>query len=85
MPHCDFENGAIKAERLRRLILNQSMQTQNTPLRCCFGVAEFPRLSEDTDSLLDAAKAACDQVLTSGKNKVCLYTQKEGFEPDFQV
>jgi len=83
LPHCRYEDGAIKAENLRRQIVTQGIQTQSAPLRLCFGVSEFPRLSVDSDSLIEDAKKACAQVYTSGKNKVCLYYQDETFQPEF--
>ncbi|MCJ8275517.1 MAG: diguanylate cyclase [Bdellovibrionales bacterium] len=85
LPHCDYENAAIKAERMRRIVLNLGMKTQNTPLRLCFGVCEYPRLSPDSDSLLMDVERACEQVLASGNNKVCLFTAPAGFEPEFQI
>ena len=83
LPHCRYEDAAIKAETLRRLIVAKGLKSQNTPLRLCFGVSEYPSLSIDSDSLIADAKKACTQVMVSGKNKVCLYTQEEGFEPEF--
>ena len=85
MPHCDYESAAIKAERIRRMILNRGMKTQNTPLRLCFGVTEYPRLSPDSDQMLLDAEKACQQVLASGNNKVCLYTAPQGYEPEFNI
>ncbi|MCB0377042.1 MAG: diguanylate cyclase [Bdellovibrionales bacterium] len=85
LPHCDFEGAAIKAERLRRMILKRGMETQNTPLRLCFGVTEYPRLSSDSDQMMMDSKAACDQVLASGNNKVCLFAPPPGFEPEFTL
>ena len=69
LPHCSYENGAIKAEMIRRELL----KTQMPPLRLCFGVNEFPSFCSDSDSLLEGAKQACQQVIVSGENKVCLY------------
>lgn len=83
MPHCSYESAAIKAETIRRQLVARGLKTQNTPLRLCFGVSEFPSLSADSDSLFVDSKKACSQVLVSGKNKVCLYTKPEGFTPEF--
>lgn len=83
MPHCAYEDAAIKAESIRRKIVARGLRTQNTPLRLCFGVSEFPSLSEDSDALMQDAEQACNQVFTSGKNKVCLYTAKESHQPEF--
>jgi|GEM_PF-1818223 len=85
LPHCDATSGAMKAERLRRALMAESLETQNPAVRLCFGVSEFPGLCQGSDELLESAKLACDQVLASGKNKVCLFTQSETFEPEFQV
>lgn len=84
LPHCQYEDSAIKAETLRRQIVARGLKTQNTPLRLCFGVSEFPSLSADSDALIEDTKKACAQVLVSGKNKVCLYTAQEGFEPEYK-
>lgn len=85
LPHCDYENAAIKAERLRRHLVARGLKSQNTPLRLCFGVSEFPSLSPDSDSLLADARKACNQVIVSGKNKVCLYSAEEDFQPEFET
>jgi hypothetical protein len=85
LPHCSYEDGAIKAETLRRQIVARGIQKQTTPLRLCFGVSEFPRLSLDSDSLLEDSRKACAQVYSAGKNKVCLFTQPHDFEPEYNV
>lgn len=85
LPHCQYEDAAIKAETIRRQLVARGLKTQNTPLRLCFGVSEYPSLSQDSDALIEDAKKACAQVMVSGKNKVCLYSQSQGFEPEFQI
>ena len=85
LPHCSSQDAAIKAERIRRMVLHRGMTTQNTPLRICFGVTEFPSLSSDTDQMVMDVKAACDQVLASGNNKVCLFTAPADHEPEFTL
>ena len=84
LPHCRYEDAAIKAETIRRQLVARGLKTQNTPLRLCFGVSEYPSLSPDSDSMIEDAKRACRQVLASGKNKVCLYTTEEEFVPEFR-
>lgn len=83
LPHCRYADAAVKAETLRRRLVARGLKTQNTPLRLCSGVSEFPSLSQDSDSLITDAQKACSQVLVSGKNKVCLYSAVDGFEPEF--
>ncbi len=83
LPHCDYENAAIKAETIRRQLVARGLKNQNTPLRMCFGVSEFPNLSVDSDALFSDAQKACSQVVVSGKNKVCLFTAPQGFQPEF--
>ena len=85
MPHCTYEDAAIKAETVRRQLVAMGLKSQNTPLRLCFGVSEYPSLSLDSDSLIADTEKACQQVMVSGKNKVCLYTAEENHEPDFQL
>ena len=84
LPHCNYEDAAIKAETIRRQLVSRGLKSQNAPLRLCFGVSEYPSLSGDSDQLLEDAKKACSQVLVSGKNKVCLYTAEDQFEPEFR-
>ena len=84
LPHCRYEDAAIKAETIRRQLVARGLKTQNTPLRLCFGVSEYPSLSADSDAMIEDAKRACNQVLVSGKNKVCLYTTEEDFVPEFR-
>ncbi len=85
LPHCRYEDAAIKAETLRRQLVARGLKSQNTPLRLCFGVSEYPSLSPDSDSLIADAKKACSQVLVSGKNKVCLYSKPANHEPEFSL
>ena len=85
MPHCGFEDGAIKAETLRRNLVTRGLKTQNNPLRMCFGVSEFPSLSGGADDLLNDAEKACQQVLVSGKNKVCLYSEAPDHQREFKT
>ncbi len=85
LPHCRYEDAAIKAETIRRQLVARGLKTQNTPLRLCFGVSEYPSLSADSDSLITDAKNACSQVLVSGKNKVCLYTKSANHHPEFSL
>ncbi len=85
LPHCRYEDAAIKAETLRRQLVARGLKTQNTPLRLCFGVSEYPSLSGDSDALFEDAKQACSQVVVSGKNKVCLYSADDNFEPEFST
>ncbi len=84
LPHCSYEDAAIKAETIRRQLVALGLRSLNAPLRLCFGVSEYPSLSADSDQLLEDAKKACAQVLVSGKNKVCLFTAEEQFEPEFK-
>ena len=84
LPHCSFKEAAIKAEKIRRQLVTQSLKTKNSELRLCFGVSEFPRLSADPEALFCDAQKACSQVLDAGKNKVCLYSADRNFQPEFQ-
>ena len=81
LPHCSFEDAAIKAEKIRRQLMNRDLKENS---RLCFGVSEFPRLSANSDSLFWDARKACSQVLGAGKNRVCLYSADKGFQPEFQ-
>ncbi len=83
LPHCSSENAAIKAEKIRRQLL-QNLKTKIPSFRLCFGVSGFPLLSAGPEALLCDAQKACSQVLNAGKNKVCLYSADRGFQPEFQ-
>jgi diguanylate cyclase (GGDEF)-like protein len=85
LPHCSYEPAAIRAEKIRRKIVNQGLKGQAHPLRICIGVSSYPELSIDSIALTEDAYKACHQVMASGKNKVCLYTVEEPFEPEFRT
>ena len=85
LPHCAYEYATMKAEFLRRNFIHQSTEGQAPPVRLCLGVTEYPRLSANSDQILDHAKEACTQVLVSGQNKVCLHQAVSGYEPEWNL
>lgn len=85
LPHCSSENAAIKAERLRRLFFRLMEKQGQENFRIGLGVSSFPELSSGPDELIESAKASCYQVLEAGMNKVCLYTQEDHFQAEYQV
>ena len=89
LPHTDKERAMIKAERLRRMILNAKLPySEYQPLGCLsvsIGISEYPSLSWDAISLIQVADNALYQVKNSTKNKSCLGVLSKEFKPDFEI
>ena len=89
LPHTDKERAMIKAERLRRMILNAKLPYgEHQPLgylSISVGISEYPSLSGDATSLIQVADNALYQVKESTKNKSCLGVVSKEFKPDFEV
>ncbi len=89
LPHTDKKRAMIKAERLRRMILNAKLPYgEHQPLghlSVSIGISEYPSLSWDATSLIQVADNALYQVKQSTKNKSCLGVVSKEFTPDFEV
>jgi len=85
LPHCSSINAAIKAERLRRLFFKKMQDQQQEDFRIGIGVSSFPELATGPEDLVHSAKDACYQVLNANHNKVCLYTQDEEFQAEYEI
>jgi diguanylate cyclase (GGDEF)-like protein len=86
LPHTDRKGGAIKAERLRRVIESINFSTIHEDLKSVtisLGVSEYPGASHDAPQLLQSADSALYEVIRAGKNKVCVASPPPNFEPDF--
>jgi diguanylate cyclase (GGDEF)-like protein len=88
LPHTSRRGGAIKAERLRRIIQSADFSeavTQAPRLTMSLGVSEYPSLSSDADDLLRTSDDALFEVRKDGENRVCLASAPRTFSPDFPV
>ena len=89
LPHTDKERAMIKAERLRRTILNAKFPYSNEQplgyISISAGISEYPSICWDTTSLIQVADNALYQVKKSTKNRICLGVAPKGFQPDFKV
>ncbi|MBX7231765.1 MAG: GGDEF domain-containing protein [Bdellovibrionales bacterium] len=86
LPHTPIQGASTKAERLRRLIeaANFSKLLPKIPqLTISVGISEYPGNCRDGDELFSHADDALWQIKNKEKNKICLYSPKPGFEPDF--
>ena len=88
LPHTSHLGAAVKAERIRKMIeatkigLLERAHLSSPTLSC--GVAEYPTLSSDADSLVRAADEALYDVRGKGGNKTCLATtSRAGHSMDF--
>jgi diguanylate cyclase (GGDEF)-like protein len=88
LPHTGRRGGAIKAERLRRILQSADFSeaiVKAPKLTMSLGVSEYPSLSVDADDLLKSSDDALFQVRKSGENRVCVATTAKNFTPDFPV
>jgi diguanylate cyclase (GGDEF)-like protein len=88
LPHTGSRGGAIKAERLRRMVEAADFTKlfgSAVPITISLGVSEYPSVCHDADELLRSADDALFQVKDIGSNKVCLAPVPEGFVADFEV
>ena len=89
LPNTDKMGAAIRAEKLRRAVQNHKWPYgEKQPmgfLSISLGVSEYPSLARDAESLIKSADDALYQVKESTRNKVCLATAPEGFQPDYIV
>lgn len=85
LPDTNLAGGAVKAERLRRMIEagDFSRVLRFTPqLTISAGVSEYPSICRDVDELFETADEALLQVRAK-KNRVCLAQPPNSFTPDF--
>jgi diguanylate cyclase (GGDEF)-like protein len=85
LPDTNLAGGAIKAERLRRMIEGGdfSRVLQHTPqLTISAGVSEYPSVCRDVEELFERADEALVQVKAK-TNRVCLARPPNSFTPDF--
>ena len=85
LPHADERGAAARAERARRTIASLRIAGITGPVTVSIGVAVYPVMACDADSLLCVADEALAQATASGGNKICLSSAHDGFQPDFSV
>jgi diguanylate cyclase (GGDEF)-like protein len=87
LPHTGHLGGAVKAERLRRIIEATKVPLLESlglgPITVSCGVSEYPTTSGDADTLFRSADEAMHEVKRAGGNKVCLSSPPPGFQLDF--
>jgi diguanylate cyclase (GGDEF)-like protein len=87
LPHTGHSGGAVKAERLRRMIeatkfpLLEAQGLGALTVSC--GVSEYPSFSSDAESLIQSSFEGLEQVKSAGGNRVCLAAAPDGFQMDF--
>lgn len=85
LPHCDKKGATLRAERLRRLIENQTMVESGLKITASLGVSEYPSLSNSVSGLNETAEKARNFILSKGGNRICLYKAPNDFKPEFLV
>jgi diguanylate cyclase (GGDEF)-like protein len=85
LPHCGKKGATLRAERLRRLIENQSMLDSGLKITASLGVSEYPTLSHNVATLNDTAEKARNFILSKGGNRICLYKVPADFVPEFDI
>ncbi|OFZ19003.1 MAG: hypothetical protein A2Z20_11515, partial [Bdellovibrionales bacterium RBG_16_40_8] len=88
LPHTDKRGGAIKAERIRRLIESadfSSILGAAENLTISVGVSEYPSICHDVGELINTSEMAMYEVRKKGSNKICLAAAPFSFVPDFVV
>lgn len=85
LPHCDKKGATLRAERLRRLIENQTMAESGLKITASLGVSEYPTLANSIENLNETAEKARNFILSKGGNRICLYKAASDFKPEFQV
>lgn len=86
LPHTPHMGGAIKAERLRRIIeaTKFPMLEGAPPLTISCGISEYPSFGNDADQVFHLADEALLEVKKAGGNRVSLAKVSAGYVKDFE-
>lgn len=88
LPHTASKGGAIKAERIRRMIesadFSQILPNVNN-VTLSLSVSEYPSASKDADDLFQSADRALFESGESEKNRVVMVQPPDGFMADFVI
>lgn len=85
MPHASKKGAALRSERLRRTIESHSFALNGLHVTVSMGVSEYPSLCNSSQELDSSARHALSIISGKGGNKVCIYTPRENFKPEFKV
>jgi len=88
LPHTEKKGAAIKAERLRRMIGSADFTAILGPsakLTVSIGVAEYPTVCQDSESLFKQAENALIEIRKTGFNRCQVAVAPPRFVPDFVV
>ena len=87
LPHTAESGGAIRAERLRRVMESTKFPLLTTlglkPIVVSCGVSAYPTLCGDADGLIKSADEALQEVRAGGGNKTCVALAPMDFQMDF--
>ncbi|MEZ4873808.1 MAG: diguanylate cyclase [Bdellovibrionales bacterium] len=88
LPHTDLKGGAIKGERLRKVI--ESAQFGKTikgdmKISVSVGVSEYPSHCADAEEIFQRADEAMFEARRQGGNKTCEGRALGQFTPDFEI
>jgi two-component system cell cycle response regulator len=78
LPETSLENALIKAERLRKMIMNHSFSADSTRLAVTvsIGLATLEEGMEEPEHLIKAADDALYRAKGAGRNQVCWHSSK---------
>lgn len=78
LPETSLENALIKAERLRKLIMNHAFSSDATRLAVTvsIGLATLEEEMEESEDLIKAADEALYRAKHAGRNQVCWHSSK---------
>ena len=89
LPHTEQNGAAVKAEKIRRIVESAQFPMaevlEKKKVTVSIGVSEYPRSSQDAESLKTSAEDAMFFIRKQGGNQVCVSTPMENFRPDFEV
>ncbi len=85
LTNCNRKGAALRAERLRQQLKNESFSKAGIVVTCSQGISEYPSLTKTAEGLNDSARKALDFIVTKGGDKICIYKAPQGHKPDFQV
>jgi diguanylate cyclase (GGDEF)-like protein len=85
LPHAARKGASLRAERLRRMIENQSFTSIGQKVTVSCGVSEYPSFCSTAEDLDKTVSEALLYIFEKGGNKVCLYRPVDNFVPDYTV
>ncbi|MCB0407800.1 MAG: GGDEF domain-containing protein [Bdellovibrionales bacterium] len=88
LPHTAAKGGAIKAERIRRMIESADFSQvlpEHSQITLSLSVSEYPSFCRDADDLFSSADRTLFDFLKYGTNKVVLAEAPDGFIVDFVI